>query len=180
MKKLNLIVSSDALRPALNYIQVINGHCYATNCHALVKIPNSEVFGPDIILPNEEMYFSGDQWKKQNFGKAIRIIRETNIFKAYDRKGVLIGMIESIDGIKFKNEVGRFPDCEQVVPTNELDNINKISFSHKYYFDIIECFNLETPLFHMEFRGETRCIIIKTNIHEESEGFGLLMPIAIG
>jgi hypothetical protein len=180
MKKLNLIVSNDDLRPALKYIQVINGHCYATNCHALVKIPNNEVFGSDIILPNEEIYFSGEQWKKQNFFKAVRIIRDNNIFKAYDRKGLLIGMLECINGVEFRDKVGRFPDCEQVIPTSELDNINKISFSHKYYFDIIDCFNLETPLFHMEFRGQTKCIIIKPNVQEHTEGFGLLMPLFLG
>jgi len=178
MKKLNLVTSTDSLRPALQHIQVINGHVFATNCHILVKIPVHEVFGPDLIQPNEELYFSGEQWKRQNIAKAIRIVRENNIFKAFDKKGVLIGIIEAIDSEKFCSSVGRFPDCEMVIPTSELDNINRISFNHKLYNDIVECFNLETPLFHMEFRGERKAIIVKNN-NKQTEGFGLLMPMAI-
>lgn len=179
MKKLHLVTGNDDLRPSMTYIQVLNGFCYATNGHVLVKIPISEVFGPDIVLPNEEIYFSGDQWKKQNFSKAIRIIRENNIFKAFDKKGLLIGIIEAKTNEVFKNEVGRFPECEIVIPINELDNINNISFNHKLYFDIVECFNLEVPLFYMEFRGEKKGIMIK-NSNGQSEGIGLLMPLARG
>ena len=178
MKKLNLVTSTDSLRPALQYIQVINGHVFATNCHILVKIPVHEVFGSDIILPNEELYFSGEQWKRQNIAKAIRIVRENNTFRAFDKKGVLIGIIESIDAENFRSSVGRFPDCEIVIPTSELDNINRISFNHKLYNDIVECFNLETPIFHMEFRGERKAIIVR-NSPKHTEGFGLLMPLAI-
>jgi hypothetical protein len=178
MKKLNLVTSTDSLRPALQYIQVINGHVFATNCHILVKIPVNEVFGSDVILPNEELYFSGEQLKRQNIAKAIRIVRENNTFRAFDKKGVLIGIIEAIDAEKFRSSVGRFPDCEVVIPTNELDNINRISFNHKLYNDIVECFNLESPIFHMEFRGERKAIIVK-NSPGHTEGFGLLMPLAI-
>jgi hypothetical protein len=178
MKKLNLVTSTDSLRPALQHIQVINGHVFATNCHILVKIPVHEVFGPDLIQPDEELYFSGEQWKRQNFAKAIRIIREGNTFKAFDKKGVLIGITEAMTVEIFTNNVGRFPDCERVIPTTELDNINKIGFNHKLYSDIVECFNLETPIFYMEFRGERKAIIVR-NGPGHTEGFGLIMPIAI-
>jgi hypothetical protein len=175
MKKLHLVTSTDSLRPALQHIQVINGHVFATNCHILVKIPVNEVFGPDLIQPNEELYFLGEQWKKQNFSKAVRITRENNLFRALDKKGNLIGIIEAITPF---NQNLRFPDCESVIPTGELDNISKISFNHNLYHDIVECFNLEVPLFHMEFRGQRKGIIIKSN-NQQTEGFGLLMPMAL-
>lgn len=178
MKKLHLVTSTDSLRPALQHIQVINGHVFATNCHILVKIPVHEVFGPDLIQPNEELYFLGEQWKRQNIAKAIRIVRENNTFRAFDKKGVLIGIIEAIEKEKFSSSVGRFPDCEIVIPTHEIDNINKIAFNHKLYNDLIECFNLETPIFYMEFRGERKAIIVK-NGPGHTEGIGLIMPIAI-
>lgn len=178
MKKLHLVTSTDSLRPALQYIQVINKNVYATNCHVLVKIPVHEVFGSGLIEPDEELYFSAEQWKRQNFSKAVTIIRDNYTFKAFDKKGVLIGIIECMNNIKFTQEVGRFPDCENVIPTGELDNINKISFNHRLYYDLIDCFNLETSIFYMEFRGERKAIIVK-NGPGHTEGIGLIMPIAI-
>jgi hypothetical protein len=171
MKKLHLITSTDSLRPALQNIQVKNGFCYATNCHVLAKIAKIDVFGPDVISNDEEIYFPADQWKKQNFAKAVTITREGLLFKAFDKKHALLGMIQA----KTAGEIeGKFPDCETVIPTSELSSVDKISFDHSLYFNLVECFNDEGQ-YRMEFRGQNKGIIIR-NLIDKNENIGLIMP----
>lgn len=171
MKKLHLVTSTDQFRPAMHNIQVKNGFCYGTNCHVLVKIAVIDVFGPDLIQIDEEIYFPADQWKKQNFYKAVTITRESLLFKAFDKKYNLLGMIQA----KTAGEIdGKFPDCESVIPVSQLEPIDKISFDHSLYFNLIDCFNDE-GIYRMEFRGQEKAIIIRNEI-EKSQNIGLIMP----
>jgi hypothetical protein len=174
MKKLHLVTSKDSLRPQLQHIQVKDGFVYASDCHVLVKIPVNEVFA-DTIAENEELYFLGEQWKSQNISKAVYLKREGLIFKAFDKKMNLIGMIEAIEANVFTKNVGQFPECNRVIPQGELEQINMLAINYKLYSNLVECFNDEAT-YRMEFRGNGRGVIIR-NYNTKSEAIGLIMPI---
>lgn len=179
MKKLHLITEkSDSLRPYLQYIQIRNSFAYVTNCHTLAKFPVNEIFGNDeLIQQDEEIYFSGQQWKKQNFSKAYYFKREGLMFSAYDKKNNLLGMIKALIKDEFI-EIGRFPDCETVIPSEYTPTeINSISFSHDLYFDLIDSMNIQNACFYMEFLGKTKVIMVKPNDPELTNAILLIMPI---
>ena len=177
MKKFSKVSSNDSLRPVLAYVQVKNGFFYATNCHVLVKIPASEVFGNNELISNdEEIYFNAKQWDAQKFYKAVIITREGNIFKAYDKKVQLIGMIESINAEEFNNKVGKFYNCEDVLPidTKPIEAIKGFSMHPEYYFNVCECLEPENNAgIYMQFYGTTKATILRSTT---SGGIGLIMP----
>lgn len=179
MKKLHLLTSKDSLRPHLQYIQLKNGFCYATNCHILAKIDAEEVFLNIGIDMNEELYFSAEQWKKQGFFKASYFKREANIFKAYNLKHELIGMIEAIDADKFSQTIGKFPECDQVIPEGSLCPIDRLAFSHEFYANLIECLTDGSEQYRMEFRGETKPILLRNTTNKDSKNIGIIMPIYV-
>jgi len=179
MKKLHLAVSKDDLRPALMHIQVKDGFVYATNCHILVKFPINEVFGENSgITETDHFYIDGKQWGKFKFHSANLFVYSNGILMAMDRKGNNLGMIKTIS---FDDLNGRYPDCNAVLPseTKEKVALDQISFNHELYYNLIEVFNLDTPLFNMNFFGKSSIIMVKPNIEETTKAIALIMPVAI-
>jgi len=179
MKKLHLAVSKDDLRPALMHIQVKEGYVYATNCHILVKFPINEVFGENSpIKENDHFYINGKEWGKFKFHSANLFVYSNGILMGLDKKGNNLGMIKTIP----ENDLnGKFPDCNAVLPseTKEGVELNQISFNHELYYNLIEVFNLDTPLFNMNFYGKTSIIMVKPNIEGITNAIAVIMPIAI-
>jgi hypothetical protein len=179
MKKLHLAVSKDNLRPQLQNIQVKDGHVFATNCHILVKFPINEVFGENSpITKDDHFYINGKEWGKFKFYNAMYFTFENDILCAKDKKGNNLGMIKVIK----ENELSRpFYDCNVVIPneTKETVQLCQISFNHELYYNLIEVFNFDTPLFNMNFYGQTSTILVKSNIETDTRGLGVIMPIQI-
>jgi hypothetical protein len=178
MKKFNLIASGkNSLRPSLDYIQVKNGFVYATDCHKLVKIPIKEAFGSLPVDAPTEFYFKAEAWKKGNFYKALYYNIKDNYLEAFDKKGKL-GIIDILTLEQFTQQVGKFPDCESVLPADEkpAEAVDLISFNPLYLQDLCEVFNQSTNNFIYTFFGKTKAIKVT---HKDMEGFGILMPIAM-
>ena len=177
MKKFSKVSSNDSLRPVLAYVQVKNGFFYATNCHVLVKIPVSEVLGNNELISNdEEIYFNAKQWDAQKFYKAMYITRDGMIFKAIDKKGNLIGMIEAMNIEQFNDKIGKFYDCEAILPNDSkpIESVKGFSMNPEYYFNVCECLELENNAgIYMQFYGTTKAAILKSTT---SGGIGLIMP----
>ena len=184
MKKLHLAVSKDDLRPALMHIQVKEGFVYATNGHILVKFPVSEVFGENSpITKDDHFYINGKEWGKFKFYNAMYFTFENDILSAKDHKGNNLGMIKIIK----ENELNsRFPNCDQVIPSETIttESIPQISFNHELYYNLIEVFNFKFPLFNMNFFGKQKAILVKSNNetsnkygNQVSDGLGIIMPI---
>lgn len=177
MKKFSKVSSNDSLRPVLAYVQVKNGFFYATNCHVLVKIPVSEVLGNSELISNdEELYFNAKQWDAQKFFKAMYITRDGMIFKAIDKKGNLIGMIEAMSAEQFRDKVGNFYDCEAILPNNDkpIEAVKCFSICSELYFNLVECLEPENNAgIYMQFYGTTKAAILKSTT---SGGIGLIMP----
>jgi hypothetical protein len=174
--KLHLAVSKDNLRPALKHIQIKGGFIYATNCHILAKIPVNELF-KDVFTDQDELYILGDDWKKQGFSKCSDFKRNGNLLEAYDNKWNLQGIIKMRD----KTEIiclGRFPDCETVIPqeTALSQSLDKISFNPSLLSDLCKLFSQNTNNFIYTFFGQTKTI--KVN-HKNMQGIGIIMPIAM-
>lgn len=176
MKKLHLAAAAkNNFRPQFEYIQVKNGYCYATDAHKLAKLPISEMFGSLPTDAPSEFYFKAEAWKKGNFYKALYYNIKDNYLEAFDKKGKL-GIIEILTLNEFTQQVGRFPDCEQVLPTDEkpTEALDKISFNPSLLHDLCEVFNQPLGDFIYTFYGKNKAIKVT---HHNMEGFGILMPI---
>lgn len=180
MKKLHLATSNDSLRPVMQYIQVKNGFCYATDCHILIKVPINEVFG-DLFNEESEVYISAKDWKSQKVYNAYHFSKIDNIITVYDKKMNKIGMLEYMDKKIFEDKVGRFPDCEQVIYSKNVmpEDIDTISFNPSFYARIGEALEETCQLFNLSFFGKTRAILVQHNKPDQyTKGIGVLMPIA--
>lgn len=176
MKKLHLAVSKDELRPALMHIQVKDGFVYATNCHILVKFPIDEVFGMGSgVTETDHFYIDGKQWGKFKFHTASVFIYENGILTAKDKKYNELAMIK----VKNEDEVGKYPDINSILysPEKEKVAIDSICFNHELYYNLIEVFNFDYPLFNMSFYGQTSQIYVKPNDSTLSNAIALIMPI---
>ena len=179
MKKLHLATSNDNLRPAMQFIQVKNGFCYATDAHILVKVPINEVFG-SIVTNEDEIYISAKEWKDQKMFKAVYIFRNGNILTAFDKKMIKLGMLEFMEKETFEDKVGRFPDCERILPEENkpIVDLGKISFNPSLYARICEALEDSCQLFNLTFFGPNKAILVKHNVQEEyTKGFGIMMPL---
>lgn len=176
MKKLHLVAGSkNNFRPAFEYIQVKNGFVYATDAHKLVKLPISEMFGSLPVGSPSEFYFKAESWKKGNFYKALYYNIKDNYLEAFDKKGKL-GIIDILTLEQFTQEVGKYPDCEQVLPDSEkpTEALDKISFNPSFLHDLCEVFNQPVGDFIYTFYGKNKAIKVT---HNSMEGYGILMPI---
>lgn len=182
MKKLHLATSNDSLRPVMQYIQVKNGFCYATDAHILVKVPINEVFGNNIFNNYDCVYISGKEWKDQKMYKAVSFERKDNLLIAYDKKHQKLGMIEFLTTYQFEQKIGKFPDCEMILPTEDKpkEDLSLISFNPTLYARIGEALEETCQLFNLTFFGQRKAILIKHNKPEEfTKGIAVMMPLAI-
>lgn len=182
MKKLHLATSNDCLRPVMQYIQVKNGFCYATDCHILVKVPINEVFGNNVFDNLDWFYINGKEWKNQKMYKATRFEKKDNILIAYDNKGNKIGMLDFIRANDFQQKIGMYPDCEMILPTEDKpkEDLSLISFNPTLYARIGEALEETCQLFNLTFFGQRKAILIKHNKPEEfTKGIAVMMPLAI-
>ena len=181
MKKLHLATGNDNLRQAMQHIQVTGGFCYATDAHILVKVPINEVFG-GIVTDQDEIYILAKDWKDQKMYKAVHIFRNGNILTAFDKKMNKLGMLEFMEKETFENKIGRFPNCEAILPEDNkpVVDLGKISFNPSLYARICEALEDSCQIFNLTFFGANKCILVKHNKQDEfTKGIGLLMPMCM-
>jgi hypothetical protein len=177
MKPINKVCSKDDLRPAMNFFQVKNGYVRATDGNMLLKLPVDEVFGrvhiEPIINSDEELYFDAKEWSARKFHTSKMIYRDGLTFTS-DKDTIIVAKT-----IERMTAIGRFPDCDAVVPeeSKRLSSISRVGIDFTILHDLCSAFGkVDAREFVYYFYGEDRCILIK---HPESEGFGLLMPTSI-
>lgn len=173
MKKLQNVTNTDQLRENQSFIQFKgDGFVYATNSHILVKCPVNEVAG-DSIATDLQFYVKGKEWGKNKFHSAEYFKIEGNLLIGYDKKGNKLGMADILFADQFKQNVGTFPDCNVVIPTNELVEIKEISFNPSLLYDLCECLGFGQN-FKYSFRGDNKIIEVSGN-NVESKGY--IMPM---
>jgi hypothetical protein len=176
MKPLNIIASTDGLRPAMNYIQLKDGFFNVTDANKLFKCPVNEIFQNDILenLPTE-CYFLANDWKNSKIEKAVFMKFTNGLIECLDKKFNTLGFLKFIDSEQFEKQVGRFPNTEAVWPNAEYKtHINEISFNPEFLEQLGRA-NNKLPLY-LEFFGDNKSIIVH---YKESEAKGLLMPILL-
>lgn len=179
MKKLHLTAGTDELRPMYSLIIVQNNYVYSTNGHVLVKFPINEIFGDnDLIAENEILAFRAKDWKKTGMFKADHFTREGLIFKAFDHKHNLLGIIEAMDQTAIKS-LGMIPNYDSVIPddTNAISQ-DKLCINAEYFYNVWEAFGIHETHLCMTFTGANRGIVLRDR-SGSSEGIGLIMPIYI-
>jgi len=173
MKKLQNVTNTDPLRENQSFIQFKgDGFVYATNSHTLVKCPVKEIAG-DSIAEDLQFYVKGKDWGKSKFNTAEFFKIEGNYLIGYDKKAIKLGMIDILFADQFKQSIGNFPDCNVVIPTNELVEIKEISFNPALLYDLCECLGFNQN-FKLSFRGDSKIIEVSGN-NVESKGY--IMPM---
>lgn len=182
MKPLHLLPLHDCDQAKYKYIFVTSGFVYATNAYGLIKVPVQGVFGEGCeIQEDEKLFFPADQWKLQRFAKAVSFKREGRTFNAYDKKGILIGLINPFSLQDYSEIHGTPIDFEVVIPKDyQLAALELVSFCPATLNVIVECLG-EPNGWYFEFIGQNKTFFIR-NVNEEKGGypigFGLLFPTA--
>lgn len=181
MKKIHLATEQkNKFRPHLGYIQIKGGFAYATNCHILVKMPLSELFGKESELnqPDYHFYIDGKEWQKNKFYTGVRFILDGgNYLEATDHKGNKLGTIKIIKEDEFKN-IGNYPNCDSVIYSSEqpTEAVDFISFNPNLLTTLCEAMGGSENKFIYTFFGRLKTIQVKNT---ENLCFGILMPVDI-
>lgn len=180
MKALHLATAKKgSYRPAMEYIQLLNGHFYATDANILIKIPFYEVI-PRALYEEltakygEEMYFKGEDWKnsKMEKGCIFKLLPESNLIQIFDNKKS-IGTLEIISAPDF-SKIATYPNCENILYKDDIQGEK---------MDLI-CFNpdLLSNLYYANGKKFIKLAFYGTNkmirvYFKESEAYGVLMPM---
>ena len=167
--KLNLITSTDKLRPIFHFVKITKSQMFATNGHAAGVIPTNSLFDDDFIedipedgiLVHSEDFFKITQgltfqWKVA--GEIIKIINK-------NKRDVLIE-------VETEEKQGKFPDVLRCVPINPTSTqIIGIDFSiAKLLQDALGFQSSKVEFFE-------NGIMQITSPLKENQNFGILMPI---
>lgn len=147
----------------------------ATNAHILVKLPIEELFPAETVAKDEELYFEADMWASSKMDKAERIEREGLLFKVFDKRQKLVGIITALDKPTFEKSIGQYPDVDVVLPDEKLSPVAvpSIAFNHALLSSVCAAFGQGVEGFDYTFYGRDKCIKIT---HQESKGIGIVMP----
>lgn len=171
MKKLHAI-KSNPLKVFSEYAQVKNNFVYVTNGNVLLKIPAEEVFGKEVIQPEDELYFKLEMWSLLKFHTAKQIWREGNSFR--NSHGLTY---DAISAKAFK-EYAVFPACDIVLPDRQkpVTEINRYGIDASEYFNLISAWGVRDSV-RMWFYGESKGCILES---KNSKGLAYLMPLDPG
>lgn len=176
MKPIHIIASKDDMKPAMQHIRVKAGFVNSTNGFAVIKMPVKEVFGEDVILDSDELYFNAAEWEKSKIFKAVQIVRDGLIFTGKDRKGLTICMIKAMTTA----DIGfRYPEVDVVLPgaQSSLVAIDQIGLNPFVLLDACKVFGeVDKQKFVLSFRGVDKGIMIS---HVKSEAVCMIMPCLI-
>lgn len=113
--QINLCVSKDTLRPAMNCIKVTKKHIFATDSHILVHIPTNYIFDDESINSENwaDFHIEPNQYKLLlNSTAKMNINFESKIITTIKSTGVFNASILAADRMSF-------PDCKQVIDLSE-------------------------------------------------------------
>lgn len=181
MKKIHLATSKDKqFRKHLQYIQIKGGYAYATDCHIMVKMPLSELFGKESELnqPDYHFYIDAKEWQKNKFYNGVRFLLDGgNYLEATDHKGNKLGVIKIVTEPEF-DHIGRYPDCDSVIYSSEqpTEAVDTISFNPSLLSTLCEALGGSENKFIYTFFGRLKTIQVR---NKENLCFGILMPVDI-
>lgn len=173
MKAIHLVTDEDELRPFKKHIQIKFGYAYATSGYACIKMPVKEIFGDELIQPNEEFYIDATWWQRFKFYNASRITRDGLTFTAYDKKLIPTG---SLVATPLKDIQFTYPDVNSIFPNSETVKkaVDVIGFNPYLLKQTCDAFGVvDKKKFVFDFYGKDRCIVI-TNV--ESKSKAIIMP----
>lgn len=113
--QINLCVSKDSLRPAMQMIHVTKENIFATNAHLLVHIPTNYIFSDETInnINWFDFYIEVSQYKLLlNSTTKIDIDFEAKTATTLTNKGIFKAFILSANTLPF-------PDCKGVINLSE-------------------------------------------------------------
>ena len=174
MKPLHLIASKNEFRPALHYIQLLDGYFNVTDCHTLLKVPQFEIL-PDSIINEipKECYFLASDWKNSKIDKSSYFKINNNLIECMDNKFKTLGFLPFLDVNEFIQKVGKFPDINCVIPKDEFaEQMVNFSLNPELLNNIYNA-NGKDPI-QLTFFGKNRAAKIK---FKESDSIGLIMPM---
>jgi hypothetical protein len=177
MKKLNLVCSTDSLRPVLNYVQYLNGYFIATDCHTLIKSPKAENF--DIEGMPDEFYINYKVWAEMVKINPYHFEITGNLIKCVGKKGEYFAPFMTVE--TFIDKVGKYFDTSAVLGDTLMELSEVIPAPH---------IGINTKLIKQlsdAMGAEILCYFIRANdkpikvvsIDADNKTIGLIMPIYI-
>ena len=177
MKALNLIIDQKSYREAFKFIQLRDGYFYVTNGNILLKSPASEVLPAELLSELEsEMYFEGTNWKDAKVASMAFHRKVGDTFELLDNKMKFLGYLKPITKEAFEKNVGRFPNCDDVMYKDDVPNqeLKEISINPEL-LDTLYKANGKKPL-KLGFYGQNKGMKVS---FQDSEAIGLLMPLLL-
>lgn len=185
--RLDLLCSTDELRPTMNHVKMTAKECVATNAHTLGVIPTSNIFDADFIkgLGDSTFLIHSTDWKQIKPNQLIYWENETMI-------GILpLSVNKRPIFIKVETEktVGKYPDWEKVVPMNvkgyKVTAIEQIGLNAGYLFDLQKALNFISC--KLSFYAVNKAIGVYTGNESETlikntintGNYGIIMPTMI-
>jgi len=174
MKPIHKACGRDNLRPAQMYFRVKDGFIWATNSHIVIKLPASEVFGDDVILSDEVLYFEAAAWDKCKFQNTKSISRDGLVFTT-ERGKEITAITPDVWDEKYKYSFPNMENFLEPIPQKKLQPIQTVSFSPLLMADLCASFAGHSSGYSFYFYGGNfDPIVVK---HCDSEGWGVIMPI---
>lgn len=126
--KLELLASSDELRPGMFYMEIKKGCVVMTDGHLLAKVPLKYIpLFDGIELPENPVYIHKEDWKVLTDTKVVVIELEGNHLQVVYGKNKPNRIIELLPEEKFQDKEGNFPVWETVIPE---DNVEPVHVPH--------------------------------------------------
>lgn len=166
----NVVNGSDALRPVFHYMKIQDGIIWGTDAIVIFKIPFNLVFGD---CPQFDGYIKGDEWKKQQFYKAVKFELVGNQLQAYDYKFKDLGKITVFNEEEMIKNAGKFPNCNFLEDGFINGAVNGIRFNAEKLYELVQAMGEEFNKVKILFNDVNKAMKVIC----DNGATGFIMPI---
>jgi DNA polymerase III sliding clamp (beta) subunit (PCNA family) len=160
--KLDKIVDSTGLRPALSYVLIDGNNAIATDGHRLVSVPIEKEAGDEERILLSTVVFKEATKIQKSKGSMLKITKDglalTNGKYLFD---------ESITGTKF-------PNYKSVIPDGPPEF--SICVSVNYLVEVLDSIALKNAI-RFSFYGPTKAMRIEQDNIDDGSQYAILMPV---
>lgn len=175
MKKLHLVKPVDG-RPYSNYAEVKDNWITVLTPHLIIRMPAEDVFGKEIIQPEDHFYIDRKMWNMLKFSSAKSIFRtEGSIeFRCFPSNLTY----KALTPAELENVAGKYPNWEVVLitPDRTKAEISHIGLNVDLYKQVVDCMGVNPENCILHFFGVDKGIILEA---DSFKGFAMIMPFYV-
>ena len=175
MKKLHVVKPVDG-RPYSNYAEVKDNWITVLTSHLIIRMPAEDVFGKDIIQPEDHFYIDRKMWNMLKFSSAKSIFRtEGSIeFRCFPSNLTY----KALTPTELESVAGKYPNWEVVLitPDRPKAEISHIGLNADLYKQVVDCMGVSPEKCVLHFFGTDKGIILEA---DSFKGFAMIMPLCV-